>query len=82
MSNPLSSNDSEDSFDSDELYCEFCDRPFTTALDCSVHEKTCKAKNVKSRIVKSTTTKISQICHICGRSGHLPKDCKVTRSEY
>ena len=64
--------------DYEELCCEYCNRQFTTILDTTAHEKTCLAKNVKSRHVKQTTTKTPQTCHICGNTGHLPRDCRVT----
>jgi hypothetical protein len=65
----------------EELCCEYCNRQFTTILDTTVHEKTCLAKNVKSRHVKQTTMKTPQTCHICGNTGHLPVHCKVTHFE-
>lgn len=65
----------------EEMCCEYCNRQFTTILDTTVHEKICLAKNVKSRHVKQTTTKIPQVCHICGNTGHLPVHCKVTHFE-
>ena len=67
--------------DYEELCCEYCNRQFTTILDTTTHEKTCLAKNVKSRHVKQTTTKTPQTCHICGNTGHLPVHCKVTHFE-
>jgi hypothetical protein len=67
--------------DYEEMCCEYCNRQFTTILDTTVHEKTCLAKNVKSRHVKQTTTKTPQTCHICGNTGHLPVHCKVTHFE-
>jgi hypothetical protein len=67
--------------DYEELCCEYCNRQFTTILDTTTHEKTCLARNVKSRHVKQTTTKTPQICHICGNTGHLPRDCRVTHFE-
>ena len=67
--------------DYEELCCEYCNRQFTRILDTTAHEKTCLAKNVKSRHVKQTTTKTPQTCHICGNTGHLPVHCKVTHFE-
>ena len=67
--------------DYEELCCEYCNRQFTTILDTTTHEKTCLARNVKSRHVKQTTTKTPQTCHICGNTGHLPVHCKVTHFE-
>lgn len=36
----------------DEWGCEYCDRTFTTAFGCGVHEKSCKVKNKKPYYVK------------------------------
>ena len=52
--------------DSEEWCCEYCDRTFTTAFGCGVHEKSCK-KNVKK-----------SACYRCGRSGHYSQDCYAT----
>lgn len=57
------SEESEESEESDKWCCEYCDRTFTTAFGCGVHEKSCK-KNVKKTA-----------CYRCGRSGHYSQDC-------
>jgi predicted GIY-YIG superfamily endonuclease len=56
----------EESEESEEWCCEYCDRTFTTAFGCGVHEKSCK-KNVKK-----------SACYRCGRSGHYSPDCYAT----
>lgn len=40
----VSGNKIEYEEDSDEWGCKYCDRTFTTAFGCGVHEKSCKAK--------------------------------------
>jgi hypothetical protein len=56
----------EDSEESDKWFCEYCDRTFSTAFGCGVHEKSCK-KNIKT-----------SACYRCGRSGHYSPDCYAT----
>ena len=51
--------------------CEYCDRTFTTAFGCGVHEKSCKVK--KQKPVKKGT------CYRCGNTSHYSPDCYATR---
>jgi predicted GIY-YIG superfamily endonuclease len=61
--------------EADEWGCEYCDRTFTTAFGCAVHEKSCKEKNTSSHRVKQT----SNTCYRCGRPGHYSPDCYASR---
>ena len=65
----------------DEETCEFCNRGFSTVLECSIHENTCKANNIKQRFLNKTQkqvpTKKERECHICGSTGHVT--CPVSR---
>ncbi len=45
-----------------EYECEYCDRTFTTAFGCGVHEKSCKEKK-------------NNVCYRCGRDSHYSPDC-------
>ena len=53
----------------DEWGCEYCDRTFTTAYGCSVHQRSCIEKN----------SKVSGACYRCGRAGHYSPDCYASR---
>lgn len=67
----------EDTSDDEDIYewvCSFCDRTFTTAFGCGIHEKSCKEKNKKSSYIKPTIKK-EGACYRCGRSGHYSPDC-------
>jgi predicted GIY-YIG superfamily endonuclease len=65
----------KDEEDEEEWGCEYCDRTFTTAFGCGIHEKSCKEKNVRSSYVKQTTTKKNDACYRCGRPGHYSPEC-------
>lgn len=56
----------------DDVYeCDYCDRTFTTAFGCSVHEKSCKPLSSKAKTKQG-------VCYRCGRSGHYSPDCYAT----
>jgi predicted GIY-YIG superfamily endonuclease len=59
----------EESFDKEcEWCCEYCDRTFTTAFGCGVHEKFCKEKNSRQ-----------DTCYRCGREGHYATTCYASK---
>ena len=64
--NKIEYEKSEESEESEEWCCEYCDRTFTTAFGCGVHEKSCK-KSIKKNA-----------CYRCGRTGHYSPDCYAT----
>ena len=70
----VSGNNIYESSDEDEWGCEYCDRTFTTAFGCGVHEKSCKEKNKKTSHVKQSSKK-EGACYRCGRQGHYSPDC-------
>jgi len=67
--NSLENEDDEEDDEEDEWGCEYCDRTFTTAFGCGVHEKSCKEKSVSKKPTKSGA------CYRCGRTGHYSPDC-------
>ena len=73
----VSGNKIEYEEEDDEWGCSFCDRTFTTAFGCGVHEKSCKEKNKNKKIpyVKHTTSIKTNVCYRCGRPGHYSPDC-------
>ena len=57
-------------YEEDEWGCNFCDRTFTTAFGCGVHEKSCKkGASLQLKKVKHGS------CYRCGRQGHYSPDC-------
>ena len=76
--NSIEYEDDEDSYsgeeiDTDEWCCEYCDRTFTTAFGCGVHEKSCKSKKTNGKESKNS-------CYRCGRTGHYSPDCYATKN--
>jgi len=69
----------EEKDDNDELYREHCYEPFTTVLECSVHEKKCKARDVEHHATKKMSVKRDINCYHCGSTGHYPKNCQIAK---
>lgn len=59
----------EEEEDDEEWGCGYCERTFTTAFGCRVHEKSCKDKH-------DTRT---DTCYRCGREGHYSPSCYASR---
>ena len=64
--NELEEDEDEEEEEEDEVYeCDYCDRTFTTAYGCRVHERSCQEKD--------------DTCHRCGREGHYSSYCYASR---
>lgn len=71
----------EDSSDDEDVIsewgCDYCDRTFTTAFGCGVHEKSCKEKNYKK--CGKINNKKDGVCYRCGNPGHYSPECYATK---
>jgi cellular nucleic acid-binding protein len=78
--NKIEYDESSDEEECEDVWCcENCDRTFTTAFGCGVHEKRCKEKNPKTRNIKQTSGKKEAACYRCGNTGHYSPECYATR---
>jgi hypothetical protein len=68
------SSNEDDSDEENEWGCSYCNRTFTTAFGCGVHEKSCGSKQ-KDKVTK----KKGGSCYRCGRAGHYSPDCYASR---
>jgi predicted GIY-YIG superfamily endonuclease len=82
----------EEDEEQDEYGCNYCDRTFTSAFGCRIHEKSCmekggcggvyeKSYTAKARTSydKKPTAKKEGACYRCGRAGHYSPDCYASR---
>lgn len=65
------SDSSGDECDALVWECDYCDRTFTTAFGCNVHERSCKGGRQSARV--------NIYCYRCGNAGHYSSDCYATR---
>jgi hypothetical protein len=60
-------DEEEEEEEEEEVYeCDYCNRTFTTAYGCRVHERSCQEKDTDA-------------CYRCGREGHYSPDCYASR---
>jgi len=69
----------EEESEEEEWECEYCDRTFTTAFGCRVHEKSCKQQMVSSRRSPSKSNTKENTCYRCGNPGHYAPECYASR---